>query len=254
MSGIFLNIYFRRKYYIFGNRCIRFPGMLIHRRYDFPIRNYQYIHDDLLFAKVHFFHLVFYPYTILLQTGALEGQYFRKTGVLTPLSAQCLIDCTGDYGNLGCGGGSAALSFQFVVDHKGLEPEANYSYEGRNRDCPYNASGDDEDEAIDASFVYVGVADEAAMRLAVATVGPLSAAIDGSHDTFRFYSEGGLKGLRWVGRTFFFFFFLLRVVLKKVDCDGYTRVYEINCSIDSIEQLIYIFSRRGEEGSIASTC
>ncbi|XP_058793220.1 procathepsin L-like [Phymastichus coffea] len=120
--------------------------------------------------------------------GALEGQYFKKTGILRLLSAQSLIDCTTDYGNLGCGGGSAALSFQFVVDHKGLESEEEYPYVGRAKDCPYDL--DDEDEELEASFVYVPTADEAALKVAVSSVGPLSVAIDASHDTFRFYSEG----------------------------------------------------------------
>lgn len=75
------------------------------------------------------------------------------------------------------------------MDHKGLEPESNYTYEGRNKECPYMGN-DDEDEELDASFVYIEHGDEEALRMAVATVGPISVAIDGSHDTFRFYSEG----------------------------------------------------------------
>lgn len=118
----------------------------------------------------------------------MEGQYFKKTGVLRPLSVQSLIDCTGDYGNLGCGGGCAALAFQFVVDHKGLESEEEYTYVGRTKECPYDIV--DEDEDLEASFVYLPAADEIALKLAVATVGPISVAIDASHDTFRFYSEG----------------------------------------------------------------
>ncbi|KAJ8667271.1 hypothetical protein QAD02_008933 [Eretmocerus hayati] len=131
--------------------------------------------------------------------SALEGQYYRKSGQLLVLSAQNLLDCTIAYGNMGCRGGSAALAFQFAADRKGIETEAYYTYEGRTKPCPYNVSDDfdlnfdvDDDDKNHplASFIYVTKEDEMALKVAIATVGPLSAAMDGSHDTFRFYSEG----------------------------------------------------------------
>ncbi|KOX72663.1 Cathepsin L [Melipona quadrifasciata] len=106
-------------------------------------------------------------------TGALEGQHFRRTGVLVSLSEQNLIDCSGKYGNNGCNGGLMDQAFQYIKENGGLDTEVSYPYEAEkmiNADIPEG--------------------DEHKLKAAVATVGPVSVAIDASHQSFQFYSEG----------------------------------------------------------------
>jgi len=120
-------------------------------------------------------------------TGSFEGQHAKKSGKLVSLSEQQLVDCSGKEGNQGCNGGLMDLAFKYIKSCGGLETEEHYPYYAEDRSCKFSK------KHIAASltgFVDVTSGDEEALKQAVATIGPISVAIDASHGSFQSYRSG----------------------------------------------------------------
>ncbi|CAF3428701.1 unnamed protein product [Rotaria socialis] len=120
-------------------------------------------------------------------TGSLEGQHFNATGKLVSLSEQNLVDCSGTHGNMGCVGGEADQAFQYIKYNGGIDTEDSYPYESDDNRCRFNATSVG---ATVTGFVDIQSKNESALQEAVATIGPISVAIDSSHPSFQLYKQG----------------------------------------------------------------
>ncbi|XP_022082007.1 cathepsin L1-like [Acanthaster planci] len=122
-------------------------------------------------------------------TGALEGQTFNRTGKLPSISEQNLVDCARklSYDCNGCEGGTMNGAFQYVHDNNGIDSESSYPYKARDGKCRFNPANV---VATDKTHVLLPAKDEKALQKAVATIGPISVAIDASHMSFQLYNNG----------------------------------------------------------------
>jgi len=74
--------------------------------------------------------------------GATEGANFLKTGKLTSLSEQQLVDCSKNCDpkdpqacNAGCNGGLMNLASQYIIDNGSIDSEDSYPYQGVDGTC-----------------------------------------------------------------------------------------------------------------------
>jgi len=120
--------------------------------------------------------------------GTLEGALFMKTGKLTRLSQQALVDCSWGFGNNGCDGGEDFRVYQWMMKHGGIPTEESYGpYLGADGYCHL------ENATIAApikGYVNVTSGDLDALKVALFKHGPISVAIDASHKSFSFYANG----------------------------------------------------------------
>uniref|UniRef100_A0A3Q4M3V7 Cathepsin 12 n=1 Tax=Neolamprologus brichardi TaxID=32507 RepID=A0A3Q4M3V7_NEOBR len=120
-------------------------------------------------------------------TGAIEAQLYKKTGQLISLSEQNLVDCSKSFGTYGCSGAWMANAYDYVVSN-GLESSNTYPYTSVDTQPCFYDSRLAVAHIRDYRFIPRG--DEQAMADALATIGPITVAIDADHASFLFYSSG----------------------------------------------------------------
>ncbi len=79
------------------------------------------------------------------------------------------------------------FAFKYVKENHGIDTEESYPYEGHEDSCHFKRSSVGAD---DKGFVDIKQGDENDLAHAVATVGPVSVAIDANHQSFQFYHKG----------------------------------------------------------------
>merc|ERR1711915_110710 len=132
--------------------------------------------------------------------ASAEGAHAIKDGKLVSFSEQQLVDCAfphtfpdgQTYENGGCNGGSMDLAFMDIMEEGGLETEKEYPYVEKaygniTEKCQFKKK---EYSAKFSSLVDINNGTELALKIAVATVGPISVGIDASQPSFHSYAGG----------------------------------------------------------------
>ena len=119
-------------------------------------------------------------------TGAMEGQYFRRSNRLVSLSEQNLLDCSKKYGTHGCKGGWMNSAFQYIKQNGGIDTEQSYPYRGVEGRCAFKKRNIG---ARCRGFSNIPKGNEGKLMNAVATRGPIAVAISVGH-SFQSYHSG----------------------------------------------------------------
>jgi C1A family cysteine protease len=131
-------------------------------------------------------------------TGALEGAFFIKYGVLDSFSEQQLVDCDNLKNggkNLGCNGGVMDSAFSWISKKGGLCSEESYPYTSgdtkKSGTCEKTCSL--VSKSVIKSYVDVTVKSDTAMMTAL-ILQPVSIAIEADQKDFQLYKSGVFTG------------------------------------------------------------
>jgi len=131
-------------------------------------------------------------------TGALEGAYFNKNGVLKSFSEQQLVDCDNRKNggkDMGCSGGLMDNAFSWISKQGGLCSESDYPYVSgvtqKSGDCQRSCLIVKSSQIT--SFVDVSPSSDDAMMKAL-SMQPVSIAIQADQKEFQLYKSGVFTG------------------------------------------------------------
>ena len=131
-------------------------------------------------------------------TGALEGAFFVKNGVLDSFSEQQLVDCdTRKNGgkDMGCNGGLMDNAFNWIEHNKGLCSEKDYPYVSGDTKtagtCQTSCTNIAGSEIVE--FVDVSASSDDEMMAALSQQ-PVSIAIQADQKDFQLYKSGVFTG------------------------------------------------------------
>ncbi len=116
--------------------------------------------------------------------GAIESALAIKNGALPDLAEQELVDCSGEYGNEGCGGGFMHWAFNYVLDHN-INDGKDYEYTAEDGNCRTDEIGKGKTEingCVKAEASVHGLAEAISKS-------PVAVAFAVQND-FRFYKSG----------------------------------------------------------------
>lgn len=122
-------------------------------------------------------------------TGSTEGAWQIAGHSLVSLSEQQLMDCSTKEGDHSCQGGLMDFGFQYIIDNKGIDTEADYPYLMKNEAC--NTAKEANIAATITAFTDVPKQDPQQFQAALAK-GPVSIAIEADQTGFQHYQGGVL--------------------------------------------------------------
>jgi cathepsin L len=117
--------------------------------------------------------------------GAIEGQYYLRTGNLLSFSEQQVVDCSQDFSDFGCQGGFIESVYKYIKFNGGLDTEEVYPYKAYDGVCHYRKNS----TAATVDGYEKIVESEESLKNAVATLGPISVGIYGA-ESFQTYASG----------------------------------------------------------------
>jgi len=121
-------------------------------------------------------------------TGSMEGIVAIKTGQLTSVSEQELVDCAGSSGNQGCNGGLMDDAFEWILSNGGLASEESYPYTARDGTCQSVSS-----VSTIGGYRDVQQGSEDAL-MTILNQQPVSIAIEADQSSFQMYRSGVFTG------------------------------------------------------------